>query len=54
VVDIKLQWRNNGGMGTMLREVEFKYRQGDSFLCNVRNRIPDNKYESIGMKFKLK
>ena len=49
VVDIKLQWRNKG---ELLREVEFKYRQGD--IHNYLSSIPDNKYESIGMKFKLK
>jgi hypothetical protein len=49
-VDINFQWRE---INNSLRQMELEYRLFNGEINKDLSSIPDNKYESISMKFKL-
>lgn len=55
LVDIGFQWRPKTKRGWgILREYNFEYRLFNGEINKELGSIPDNNYETISMKFKLK
>lgn len=55
LVDIGFQWRPKTKKGWgILREYNFEYRLFNGEINKELGSIPDNNYETISMKFKLK